>query len=207
MQLAAAALAALWSLYDATGIRPEWVLPTLWIESGFDPSVQNAQGAPYYGIGQTSAGDIAALGSTPADFLTWSQADQLTRAVGPYFTRLVASYGPLRSGVRVYQANFQPATLQRVRALFQVVAWRGSPAYEYNRGLDALRDGAITMSDLGIVVERAARRPEVMAAIAAAYVLRPDETPTNPTLGAEYTDPLWWLLAPAAVGAYSLGNR
>jgi hypothetical protein len=206
MQLAAAAIAALWSLYDATGIRPEWVLPTLWIESGFDPSVPNGQGAPYYGIGQTSAGDIAKLGTTPADYLTWPADEQLRRAVAPYFVRLVATYGPLRSGVRVYQANFQPATLPSVRKLWQVVAWRGTPAYDYNQGLDALRDGAITLSDLALRITEASRRPEVVAAMLAAYTQRPGEQASNPVFGAEYTDPRWWVLAPVVWGAYAAGK-
>lgn len=206
MQLAAAAVAALWAVYDATGIRPEWILPTLWIESGFDPSLQNRQGAPYYGIGQTSATDIAKLGTTPADFLTWTADEQITRAVGPYFVRLVQAFGQLRSGVRVYQANYLPATLPTQHALWQVVAWRGSPEYDYNRGLDALGDGAITLSDLAIRVGQASSRPEVVAAVVACYLARPAERPTNPVLGVEYTDPRWWVLAPAAIGAYAAGR-
>lgn len=207
MQLAASALPALWGIYDATGIRPEWLLPTLWIESGFDPSIPNAQGAPYYGIGQSSAGTITAAGaSSPAEFLTWSAGDQLARAVGPFLAGVVSRYGDLRSGVRVYQANYLPGTLPTIRKLWQVVAWRGSPWYDYNQTLDVLRDGAITLSDIAWKVAEASRRPEVLAATLAVYMQRPAETPTNPVFGADYTDPKWWVLAPVLVGAYAAGR-
>ena len=39
-----AAADALWALYDATGIRPEWILPVLYSESGFNPAIVNSLG-------------------------------------------------------------------------------------------------------------------------------------------------------------------
>lgn len=206
MLLTSAGVAALWALYDATGIRPEWIAPVLYYESGFDPSLPNRQGAPYYGIGQSSHTIVEGLGVTPSEFLTWSQEEQIRRAVLPYFAGLVHMFGPLRSGARVYQANYQPATLPTVRKLWQVVAWRGSQAYEANRTLDQLRDGAITLSDLALAVQRKAQEPEVIEALAEAYEQRPDEKPTSPAFGADYTDPRWWVLAPVAVGAYAGGR-
>lgn len=206
MALAVSAIAALWALFDATGVRPEWVLPVLWIESNFDPTLPNREGAPYYGIGQTSGAWLQAHGIAPADFLTWSAADQIRAAVQPYFAAVVARYGPIRSGVRAYQANFLPATLPTARALSAIVTVRGEAAYNANRSLDFLRDGAITLSDLAAVVSFAAHRPEVQGAIVAAYAQRPDERPTPPVLGAEYTDPRAWLLAPVAIGAYAAGR-
>ena len=207
MLLASAAVAALWALYDRTGIRPEWIAPTLYIESGFNPALQNRAGAPYYGIGQNAAGDIAAAGATPAEYMTWSAEEQLAEVVTPYFARQVKAFGPLRSGTRVYQANFLPGTLPTARGLSQVIAWRGSAFYAANAAaLDPTRDGAITVSDIALVVARAAAEGEVRAALAQAYALRPSERMTSPVYGADFLDPLWWLLAPGSVASYALGR-
>lgn len=206
MNLSPAAAAALWGLYDASGIRPEWILPTLHIESGFDPSLPNQAGSPYYGIAQNGERDIAAAGaSSPAEYMTWSQEEQLTRVVTPYFARLVKLEGPLRSGTRVYQGNYLPGSLRTARALFQVIAWKGSPAYDANEVLDASRDGAITVSDIAQVVAQHAAAPEVQTAMTLAYAVRPTERPrrSNPVYGQDFTDPLWWLLAPATSAAYA----
>jgi len=207
MNLSPAAAAALWGLYDACGIRPEWILPTLHIESGFDPSLPNHAGAPYYGIAQNGERDIAAAGaSSPAEYLTWSQDEQLTRVVTPYFKRLVQLEGPLRSGVRVYQGNYLPGTLRTARTQWQVIAWKGTQAYDANQILDASHDGAITVSDLALVVAQHAATAEVRSAIALAYYLRSNERPTNPIYGKDFTDPLWWLLAPASTAAYAFSR-
>jgi hypothetical protein len=206
MLLPAAAASAVWALYDRTGIRPEWLLPTLYIESGFNPALPNAAGAPYYGIGQNGAGDLAAAGAeSPAEYLTWSAADQIARVVQPYFARLVKTAGPLRSGTRVYQANYLPGTLGTVRLLIQVLAWKGSTFYDQNAILDATRDGAITLSDIALDVARAASAAEVRAALATCYALRPTERMQSPVYGADFLDPLWWLLAPSSTAAYALG--
>jgi hypothetical protein len=208
VNLSAAAAAALWGLYDASGIRPEWILPTLHIESGFDPSLPNRAGAPYYGIAQNGERDIAAAGATPAEYLTWTAEEQLTRVVAPYFARLVKLEGPLRSGVRVYQGNYLPGTLRTARALWQVIAWKGTPAYDANVVLDASRDGAITVSDLALVVAEHAASSDAQAALSAAYAARPTEraSRSNPVYGKDFTDPLWWLLAPAGTAAYAFSR-
>lgn len=206
MFLPADAAAALWTVYDHAGIRPEWLLPTLWIESEFTPGVQNRAGAPYYGIAQNSVADLTAAGAaTPVDYLTWTATEQIESVVNRYFVRVVAAVGPLRSAVRVYQGTFLPATVLTARTLASVVCWRGSPAYDANPGLDPLRAGAITVSDLALVVAKAAARVEVRRALALAYAARPGETPAPVVYGRDYTDPLWWLLAPASAAAYASG--
>lgn len=208
VELEPAAVSELWTIYDATGIRPEWLAPVLWYESGFDPTLQNRQGAPYYGIGQSGAVEVLApIGVTPADFRTWSQAAQLARAVGPMFAGIVQRFGPLTSGARVFQANLLPATLPYARALWQGITFRGSPYYESNRVLDPLHHGAITLSDLAAAVTWASSASPVQAAMRAAYTQRPDEKPTSPAFGAVYKDPRGWLLAPATIAAYALGQR
>lgn len=198
------ALAELWTLKDASGIRPEWVLPMLYLESGFDPTLQNRQGAPYYGIGQDFGPYLTRNGVTPAAYLAMSAAAQLAAIVVPRLEGMVKAYGPLRSATRVYQANFLPSTLRTAPSLISVVAWRGSTAYASNAMLDASRDGAITVSDLAWWMATEAAAPECRAAIARAYVLRPTETPANVVYGLDFVDPLWWLLAPVSAAGYAL---
>ena len=111
MQLPDDAIRELWALYDVSGIRPEYVLPVLYVESaGFNPAIANQAGAPYYGIGQDSAAAIERAGYTVPGYLAASAADQIRSVVAPRLASLVHQAGPLRSATRVYQANFLPGT-------------------------------------------------------------------------------------------------
>lgn len=191
--LDAASYPALWALYDATGVRPEWLLPTLQIESGLDPSVPNAQGYPYYGLNQIAGSALQAQGIDPTDYLTWPASQQIARVVGPYVASQVATYGALRSGLKVYLANFYPAALPSSGSLAaHVVCKPARPCvphdpdpYCANAALDVDHSGCITVGDLATLVQRAAQSPAVAAAIASAYRVRPGQ-PTNPTYGLDY---------------------
>ena len=119
-------LAALWDLYRATGVRPEWALPVLYEESGLDPSRPNAAGAPYYGINQASAGALAARGIAPGEYLSWSAGDQIRRVVASMWASSMAAVGPVRSATRVMQLNFLPATIPTARARFRPKPWPGT---------------------------------------------------------------------------------
>lgn len=193
------ALEALWSVYDATGIRPEYLIPVLQLESGLDPSRANAAGAPFYGIAQTSGAHLAALGVTPQAFLAMSAGDQIRTAVAPYFANVVKSYGPIKSATRAEQANFEPATLPHVRSLVQILEPRGTRAYADNAGaFDPFHRGAITLSDLAFAMSRSAAAPAAKTAIARAYVLRPASGPSrDPVYGEDFINPGWGLLAVA----------
>lgn len=195
------AIAELWTLSDASGVRPEWVLPVLYLESGFDPTLQNRAGAPYYGIGQDSGDTLARQGVEPGAYLAMGAAEQLRTVVVPRIAELARDYGPLRSATRVYQANFLPGTLRRAPGLASVLVWRGSPYYESNRLLDVTKDGAITVSDLAWWMAREAREPEVRAAIVRAYEMRPDETPRNVVYGGDFPNPVGTSIVVAAIAA------
>ena len=205
MNLPDDALLELWKLYDQSGIRPEWVLPMLYLESGFNPSLQNTAGAPYYGLAQDFGPYLARHGIAPADYLAMPASGQLAAIVVPRLDGMVKTYGPLRSATRVYQANFLPATLKTSPSLVSVIAWRGSQEYNANALLDVSHDGAITVSDIAWWMATEAAEPEVRAALARAYVLRPTEKPANTVYGSDFVDPLWWLLAPASGAGYALG--
>jgi hypothetical protein len=198
------ALLELWTLYDQSGIRPEWVLPMLYLESGFDPTLQNRAGAPYYGLAQDFGPYLARHNITPAEYVAMPASGQLAAIVVPRLAGLVKAWGPLRSATRVYQANFQPASLKTARSLSSVIVWRGHPDYAANTILDVFKDGAITVSDLAWWMADRAAQPEARAALARAYALRPTEKPANTVYGGDFLDPLWWLLAPAAGAGYAL---
>lgn len=171
-----AAADALWQIASATGIKPEWLLPVLSHESGFNPAVQNQAGASYFGIGQNGTADIQNYaGTDPQTYMTWPASKQLSTVVLGYFSAAVHSYGPLRSGVRVYQAEYLPGTLSTARKLTDVIASVDNDPhgfYSANAGLDVNHDGAITLGDLASIVAAEARKSVVQQAITATYAAR-----------------------------------
>jgi hypothetical protein len=205
------ALSALWGIFDATGIRPEYLIPVLYFESAgtFSPAISNLAGAPYYGLAQTSAQKLAELGTTPAAFLAMTQGAQIRLAIAPYFAQVVRSYGPIRSATRAYQANFEPATLAHIRSLSQIVDHKGTRAYADNaRALDPLGHGAITLSDLALVMSRAAAAAPARAATSRAYALRPSAAPARePVYGDDFINPGLTLGALAAIVLWQTVRR
>jgi hypothetical protein len=210
VQLDDDAIAALWSVADASGVRPEYLIPVLYFESAgtFDPSISNRAGAPYYGLAQTSGSKLAALGTTPAAFLALSQGDQIRTAVLPYFAGVTKRYGPIRSATRAEQANFEPATLATSRNLWSWLEHKGTRAYADNAAaLDPYGRGAILVSDLSTVMARAAAAAPTRAAIARAYALRPDRGPAKePVYGEDFVSPALTLGA-LLVGAAWAASR
>jgi len=181
---------ALWAMADASGIRPEWVLPVLYSESSFNPAVVNS-------IGCTGVNQLCQ--NIPSGYASWTASQQIAGSVSPMMQSIEKQYGPLRSGARVYQANFLPGTLPYAKALSSVIAVRGSSAvirggggltnaavYSANPGLDVNGDGQITLQDLATQVQRMASRSAVQQAIAQTYALRPGESSTNPAYGTDF---------------------
>jgi len=200
VSLDAGAPAALWRLFDATGVRPEFVLPVLWTESGLNPATPNLAGFPYYGINQISGSYLARLGFDPSDYLTWPASQQLDQVVTPFVRGNVAAFGVPQSGTRFYQLNFLPATLAGPKALSRVLAWKGSGTYAANEGLDWLHKGAISVYDLAHAVAHAAAQASVQRGIAACYALRPEAgAPLGSTYGADYADPAATTAATAGI--------
>jgi hypothetical protein len=178
---------ALWGLFDQGGPRPEYVLPTLYAESGFDPSISNTAGSPNYGINQASPELIASYGGTDVPtYLTWPASRQIATVVVGMLRDLSRTYGALRSGARVEQANFLPATLGKVGALDGVLTRFPEAAYTANHDLDSQNKGTITVRDLARFVGTAAKSSAVQSAIARTYELRPNERPRDPVLGEDF---------------------
>jgi hypothetical protein len=207
MSLDAASYPLLWGFADSTGVRPEWVLPVLHHESGFNPALPNSAGYPYYGLNQVSGGYLTSRGVAPADYLTWPASKQLQQVVLPF----LHAYAGVRSATRLYQANFLPATLKTATSLSDVISRKGDPYYGPNASLDANHDGVITVGDLAAVLEKDVASPAVQQAIAAAYLVRPDESPKDPVYGEDFMQPATktWLIAlgiaaVAGVGVYGI---
>jgi len=177
---APAAYTALWQITADTGIKPEWLLPVLWLESQFNPAVPNSAGQPFYGINQASTALIQQYADTdPQTYLTWPASQQLSTVVDGYLKSLVHSYGPLRSATRVYQSNFLPATLATAKNLTDVIASAANDPYnfyKYNSGLDVNHDGQITVADIAAKMKQAASTPQVQQAIVAAYAAKDSST-------------------------------
>lgn len=171
---------ALWRLYDATGIRPEYILPVLWHESNFVTTVINSIGCA--GINQMCSGALAGIGVDAQTYASWPASAQIDHGVTAYMRPYA---GQLYSGARVYQANFLPATLSSATALSDVVT--ASPTFvSANPSLDVNQDGQITLQDLADVVAKAAAVPQVQRAIAQTYTLRPDEVEQDPAYGTDF---------------------
>jgi len=195
---------AFWAIYDATGIRPEWLIPVLAYESGLNPAIPNSSGTPYYGIGQNSVADISAYGGgvDPTTYMTWSASQQLSTVVKGYFSRVVSKYGPLSSGIRVYQAEYLPATIPTATSLSDVISSAPSAYYEQNRSFDPQGKGYITVGDLGNAVSSQLSKAYVQDAISQTYALRPWEFETDPVYGSDFAfGGLGGFLPPLALAA------
>jgi hypothetical protein len=172
-----ASATALWQINAATGIKPEWLLPVLWLESGFRPEIPNQAGEPFYGLNQASVSLIATYAQTdPQTYLTWPASQQLSTVVIGYMKSLVASYGALRSATRLYQGNFLPGTLNTARKLDDVITASPSAFYTHNAGLDTNHDGVITVGDLAANMKRVASTAQVQQAIRDTYAARDSAT-------------------------------
>lgn len=177
---------AFWRISDVTGIRPEYLIPVLFSESGLRPEIRNALG--YSGLNQISQAWLIAHRIDPADYLTWVASRQLLEVVLPYMQAQIGWVGnQLHSGARAYQANFYPASLRHVnKTLDDVIVASPSAAYAANKGLDVGSKGSITVRDLAIFVARAAKAAPVKAALQRTYALRPTEMMQDPALGTDF---------------------
>ena len=178
--------AELWKITDQTNgdLRPEYLLPLLYMESTLSPSADNGQG--FYGINQIDGATLKAKGIDPVVYKTWSASRQLRQVAGPYFVAQDQQYGPIRSGTRAYQCNFVPASLPLAHDFSDVICARGGKRYHgqedafykaNSANLDLNHKGAITVGDMAAAISRALAHPTVDAYIAAAYVFRGEPRP------------------------------
>jgi hypothetical protein len=180
---------ALWTVSDELGIRPEWQLPVLGIESGgtLDPRAVNANGC--VGLNQFCPGTLEQYVTVPAaEYRDWPASVQLAGPILEYW-RDAVRYGPIRSGARLMLAQLGPALLASSPSLGSPVYAAPSSAYTQNRWLDPAGKGYFTVGDLADAVARASASPAVRQALALAYAMRPGEWTRDPGLGEDWPSP------------------
>jgi hypothetical protein len=120
--------------------------------------------------------------------------------VTPMVRAIVAKYGAIRSGVRMYQANFLPASMPTCTALSSVLATRagggecwaaggqGPAIYAANAGFDVQHTGQITLDGLAHFVAKSAAVAYVQQVIASAYAAAPGGvgSMTDPVYGLDF---------------------
>lgn len=180
---------ALWSIYSATGIRPEFLIVVLANESGLNPAAPNSAGAPQYGIGQNSTALITAkTGMTPVVYMQQLASYQLQKVVLPYFAQYSSPAKPLRSGCAVYQVEYCPASLSWAPHLDSIITsptFHPECSYSANAVFDTAHKGYITVRDLANAIAKQAATTAVKNAIAAAYTNAPFGVgpPQDPVFG------------------------
>lgn len=186
----------LWELYDVCGVRPEYLLAPMFIESaGYQVGIQNLSGADQWGLIQMSGKWLRGRGIDPASLKGWLASEELARIVKPFITSQVRALLPLKSGIRVYQSIFLPASLMKSRpeyapGLLDVITRSPELAYKGNAGFDPDKKGTITPGDLGRTLrEHAVKAAPVQDAIAETYALRPAEYVRDPVYGEDFVTP------------------
>jgi hypothetical protein len=179
---------ALWALYDATGIRPEYAIVAMALESGLDPGITNSAG--YAGLNQMSPGTY------PDGYTDWLASEQISQVITPYWAAHVKAFGAVRSGTRLEQGNFYPASLKTARNLGSLIVsadGRGpassaenAAAYAGNAGVfDPQKTGVITVQGVADALERKLGAA-VQSAIAQTYNARPSESARDPVYGEDF---------------------
>lgn len=174
--------AALWDMYAKTGIRPEWIVPVLYSESGLNPAATNSIGC--VGINQACPFAVP----TPDGYTSWPASQQLMTIVTPMYVAIEKKFGGIRSGTRAYQANFLPATLATATSLSSVLARSGGAVYAENSGFDYQHKGTILVSDLAHAISKSASASYPRQVIASAYAQAPSGVGavTDPVYGLDF---------------------
>jgi len=175
---------ALWKVSDELGIRPEWQLPVLSLESGFNPSIVNPYGC--VGLNQFCPGTFEHyVPVSVGEYRQWPASEQLAGPILAYW-RDALHYGEIRSGTRLELAQLGAALLSKAPNLDSVVFRGPGGAYSANSGFDTAHKGFITVQDIANALAHQASGHAVQSALAKAYALRPGETPTDPVYGEDF---------------------
>jgi len=180
------ALDALWKVYDATGIAPEWTIPVIALETGgtFDPAICNPSNC--CGLNQLCPGTYSYYVHVPvAEYKQWTASQQLAGPILDYW-KDATKHGPVRSSTRLMVAQLGQALLATPPNLARVVFASPSIEYRQNAGFDTQKKGTITEQDIANAMARQVARPAVKDALAQAYAMRPGERMRDPVYGDDY---------------------
>jgi hypothetical protein len=149
-------LAALFRAAEELGISPDALATIISLESGFDPQAQN-KNTKATGIIQFIPSTAKVLGTTVEALSGMSFQQQLPFAVKFYARSKCAGLGV----GRLYLCTFCPAVMDEPDEF--VIAREGveekgpcgtqSKVYAQNRGLDATKDGVLTVGDVQATIE------------------------------------------------------
>jgi hypothetical protein len=137
------------AICDLLSMPVDFLMSAMAFESGesFSPSVKNAAGSGATGLIQFMPSTAKGLGTTTDKLAAMSAVEQLD-FVQKYFA---PRRGSLRSLEDVYMAILYPAAigLPSTSTLFA----EGTTAYKQNKGLDANRDGTISVHEAAAKVQ------------------------------------------------------
>jgi len=192
---------ALWKVSDQLGIRPEWQLPVISLETAgtFDPAITNPGGC--VGLNQFCPSTYSRYVSVPvAQYRAWPASRQLAGPIFNYW-RDATRIAPIHSAVKLLLAQLSQRLLRTAPALDSIVFAAPSTEYSANSGFDTSRKGYITVQDLANALSPRARSVDVRDLIARAYSMRPGERPFDPVYGTDFGDrpPMELILPPAPV--------
>lgn len=196
---------ALWLVSDQLGIRPEWQLPVIYLETAhtLDPSIVNPGGC--VGINQFCPPTYSYYVHVPvSEYRTWTASRQLSGPVLAYW-RDALKYGPIDSAARLMVAQLSQRKLATVTATDSVVFSAPSAEYAQNSSFDLVNKGYFTVQDLADVLTKQTKAPAVQDALARAYAMRPNEIPHDSYGYSLVTPPLRKPgIAAAAIGMFAL---
>lgn len=138
-------------------VAPEWLMAVMYIESKFDPSIQNLQGSGATGLIQFMAPTVKDLNQRLGTKYYMSDiqampAEQQLDLVYEYLRGVKEKKGEFRSLTDLYLGVLYPSAIGK--GADHVLFAKPSRAYQQNRGLDHDKDGKITVGDIDRLLGR-----------------------------------------------------
>lgn len=195
---------ALWKINNQLGIRPEWVLAVIYLESKFNPAATNPSGC--VGLNQFCRSTFSNyVGVSPEEYKSWPASAQLSGPIFNYWRDATRS-GTIDSAAKLMVAQLSQAALKRAHSPGDVVFSAPSAEYEQNQKVfDPNKKGYFTLGDIAGVLGYLSKLQVVQAAVNDAYYLHEHPEFRAPTVSGHGA--LWAgafaLALGAAYGAYS----
>lgn len=190
---------ALWKVNDELGIKPEWALPVLWLESKFNPAATNPSGCA--GLNQFCPSTYSHYVGVPVEqYKQWPASSQLAGPIYDYWRDALRS-GRIDSAARLMVAQLSHNLLSTTGD--GTVLTAPSAEYYANAGVfDPTGKGYFTLDDIAGVLAYDLKQPAVQDALSRTYAVRL-RPPSSPRIGPVFvTMGALALAAGAAYGAH-----